>query len=135
MRTRALSSSPRSLRGKPRLKRPSTSIVDWPRVIAGPGDVDVAVLDHQVGRRGAPLDVPGAHPLAGEAALDARPAERAGHRAVEAAGATDGHRPAGLPNAVITAVSHWSLSCQSLLVTWNGSVDRSPHAVVPCSST
>ena len=58
-----------------------------------PGDVDVAVLDHEVGRRGAPLDVPGAHPLAGEAALDAGAAERAGHRAVEAPGAAHRHRP------------------------------------------
>ena len=59
------------------------------------GDVDVAVLDDDVAVAGAPDGVERAQTFAGEIALDARMAERAGHDAVEFAPPAEGDRMRG----------------------------------------
>ena len=41
----------------------------------------------------------------------------------------------GAPNAVIMPASTRSLSCRSVLVTWNGMRELSPHAVRPLNVT
>ena len=51
----------------------------------------VAVLDHHLRRAPSPLGVPGAHPLAGERALDTRLRESEEHHAVELSRAADVH--------------------------------------------
>ena len=39
------------------------------------------------------------------------------------------------PNTVISPANRRSLSCQFVLVTRNGSLERSPHAVAPSNAT
>ena len=46
-----------------------------------------------------------------------------------------GTAPVGDPNAVMIPASSRSLSCQSVLATWNGMRDRSPYAVRPSKVT
>ena len=58
-----------------------------------PGQMRVAVLDHRLAFDRAPGDVPGAHRLAGEAALDLRTRQRAEDHAVERPGAVHRNRP------------------------------------------
>ena len=95
-------------------------------MIDGVADVRVGVLDDDVAFGVAPDHVEGPHRSPAEVTLDARPAERAEHDAVELAGAVHLGRCVGAPNAVISPARNRSLSCQLALVTWNGS--REPLA-------